>query len=141
MQEDDLKSVLEIENQIYSHPWSMNIFVDCLRGSYYCQLYEIEDEIFAYSIVSVVAGEAHLLNLSVHPLHQGKGLGREVLKQIIRFVRGHQASTLFLEVRVSNKVACNLYESEGFNEIGQRFDYYPAASGREDALVFALPLL
>ena len=141
IQESDLNTVLEIENQVYTHPWSLNIFLDCLRGSYHCQVYEYEQDILAYSIVSVVAGEAHLLNLSVHPQHQGKGLGREVLQQIIQFARERHADTLYLEVRVSNHAARNLYESEGFNEIGQRFNYYPTTSGREDALVFARPLL
>jgi len=47
---------------------------------------------------------------------------------------------VFLEVRPSNPAAIALYEAEGFNEIGRRPRYYPAASGREDAIVMALEL-
>ncbi|HID46022.1 MAG TPA: ribosomal-protein-alanine N-acetyltransferase [Chromatiaceae bacterium] len=140
MTDDDLESVLTIEEQVYTHPWSRTILRDCLRTGYECLVYEASREILAYSVVSVAAGEAHLLNLSVHPQHQGKGLGRLVLRRVIRHA-GEKADTLFLEVRVSNQVARQLYESEGFNEIGQRFNYYPAKKGREDALVFARPLL
>jgi ribosomal-protein-alanine N-acetyltransferase len=50
------------------------------------------------------------------------------------------AEVVFLEVRPSNRAACRLYESLGFNEIGRRKDYYPAANGHEDAKVLALQL-
>jgi ribosomal-protein-alanine N-acetyltransferase len=50
------------------------------------------------------------------------------------------AQTLFLEVRRTNTVARALYRSFGFEEIGIRRDYYPAARGREDARVLALDL-
>ncbi|MNI99499.1 ribosomal-protein-alanine N-acetyltransferase [compost metagenome] len=48
---------------------------------------------------------------------------------------------MFLEVRPSNTPALALYHSEGFNEIGRRPRYYPAAQGREDALVMAIELV
>ncbi len=140
MTEDDLVPVLGIEVQNYSHPWSKTIFSDCLHTGYDCRVYESAHEILAYSVMSAAAGEAHLLNLSVHPQQQGRGLGRFVLRQVIQQAQ-KRADTLFLEVRLSNHVARQLYESEGFNEIGQRFNYYPADHGREDALVFARPLL
>ena len=140
MSDADLPRVMAIEEKIYSHPWSRVIVNDCLRTGYECQVYETTQEILAYSVVSSAAGEAHLLNLGVHPLHQGKGFGRFVLQNVIQQARG-KADALFLEVRASNHIARRLYESEGFNEIGQRFEYYPAESGREDALVFARPLL
>jgi len=140
MTENDLTSVMLIEEQIYTHPWSRTIFSDCLQTGYECRVYEDASVILAYSVMSAAAGEAHLLNLGVHPQHQGKGLGRFVLRQVIEHA-GEKADTLFLEVRASNRVARRLYESEGFNEIGQRFNYYPADKGREDALVFARPLL
>jgi ribosomal-protein-alanine N-acetyltransferase len=47
---------------------------------------------------------------------------------------------VFLEVRVSNRLAYALYVSEGFCEIGNRRNYYPAREGREDAIVLARSL-
>ncbi|HEC07901.1 MAG TPA: ribosomal-protein-alanine N-acetyltransferase, partial [Thiolapillus brandeum] len=76
MTEDDLTSVMMIEEQIYTHPWSRTIFSDCLQTGYECRVYEDASDILAYSVMSAAAGEAHLLNLSVHPRHQGRGLGR-----------------------------------------------------------------
>ncbi|WP_456372426.1 ribosomal protein S18-alanine N-acetyltransferase [Thiolapillus sp.] len=142
MLEADLPTVMAIEEQAYPHPWSRGIFEDCLRvKAYECLVYEDGNDLCAYSVMSWGAGEAHLLNLCVRPERQGQGLGRAVLEQVIQLARDKAASNLFLEVRLSNRAARHLYESAGFNEIGRRFDYYPAHNGREDALVFALPLL
>jgi ribosomal-protein-alanine N-acetyltransferase len=55
--------------------------------------------------------------------------------------RWHRAERVFLEVRPSNPRAIALYHDLGFNEIGRRPGYYPAANGREDALVMAIELL
>jgi len=141
MSEHDLANVMSIEKRAYPWPWSTGIFRGCINFGYHCHVYETETSIWAYSIMSAAAGEAHLLNLCVDPERQHKGVGRWVLKNVIRNAREQNAETLFLEVRVSNQAARYLYESEGFNEIGRRHDYYPADSGREDALVFARALL
>ena len=137
MHECDLEEVLRIEVAAYPHPWSHGIFADCLEVGYQCRIYENDDGIIGYSIHSVAAGEAHLLNLCVAPEHQSRGHGRRMLRQVMEEVRKQGADTLFLEVRLSNRMAQALYESEGFNEVGRRFDYYPAEGGREDALVYA----
>ena len=44
-------------------------------------------------------------------------------------------------MRPSNGAALALYRKLGFNEIGVRPDYYPAADGREDALILAHSLV
>ena len=49
-------------------------------------------------------------------------------------------ATLWLEVRASNSPAIALYESLGFNEVTVRKNYYPAAQGKEDAVIMALYL-
>jgi ribosomal-protein-alanine N-acetyltransferase len=53
-----------------------------------------------------------------------------------------QAEVCFLEVRRSNEGAINLYRSMGFVQIGERKNYYPSKSDREDALIMSrdLPL-
>ena len=94
-----------------------------------------------HGVLSVAVGEAHILNVCVHPDWQGRGFGRRILERMLRLAREHEADTAFLEVRVSNTVAQRLYESAGFNEIGLRRGYYPSDNGREDAVVYAKALL
>ena len=141
MKEADLDRILQIENSAYPLPWSEGIFRDCLRAGYTCTLCELDGELVGYSILSVAADEGHLLNLCLYPDYQGKGLGRQMLRHTISLAEKKGAKTLFLEVRVSNSAANQLYLSEGFNEIAQRLNYYPASNGREDALVFAKSLM
>ncbi len=140
MEMADLDEVLAIEKSAYSFPWSRGIFEDCLRGRYHCRVYQERCEILGYSVHSVALDEAHLLNICVRPEYQSMGHGRKMLRNVMEEARAQGAKTLFLEVRLSNKVARALYHSEGFNEVGQRFNYYPAEEGREDALIFACSL-
>ncbi len=139
MQSADLKTVMEIESRAHSHPWKQASFEARLAADNLCWLVSIENELVAYAIVSCVAGDAELLNIAVDPGRQGLGIASCLLDfMVARIV--DRAENLFLEVRVSNRDAINLYEAKGFNEVGERRNYYPAAKGREDALIFALPL-
>ncbi|GIX36019.1 MAG: ribosomal-protein-alanine acetyltransferase [Lysobacteraceae bacterium] len=141
MQEADLDRVLAIEQSAYAFPWTAGIFRDCLRSGYGCWVLDRDGEIVGYGVVSVAAGEAHLLNLCIAPRAQGQGLGRHLLGRLIELARWQRAERIFLEVRPSNPRAIALYHAMGFNEIGRRPRYYPAAQGREDALVMARELL
>lgn len=137
MQEEDLQEVLEIERQSYPYPWTSTIFSDCLRAGYSCWVCGRNGVIEGYGVISVAAGESHLLNLCVRPDSQQQGIGRKMLRHLIAIARRHDAEVLFLEVRLSNQFARSLYQDEGFNELGTRRDYYPTAGGREDALILA----
>jgi len=136
----DLDRVMEIEPRAYEFPWSEGIFRDCLRVGYCCWCCEENDELLGYGVMSVAAGESHILNLTVPPEFQRQGIGCRLLKNFLQLARRHGADTLMLEVRPSNHKAISLYGKLGFNEIGVRRNYYPAKDGREDALLLALSL-
>jgi ribosomal-protein-alanine N-acetyltransferase len=137
MQATDLTEVIEIEQRSYPYPWTRLIFSDCLHAGYSCWVCERQGIIQGYGIISIAAGEAHLLNLCVRPESQRQGVGEKMLVQLVALARRHDAEIIFLEVRESNAAARRLYDKAGFNELGSRKDYYPAADGREDALILA----
>ena len=141
MCEADLAAVLTVEQAAYAFPWSREIFADCLKTHYQCWLGEIDATLVAHGVMSVAVGECQIFNLSVHPDWQGRGLGRQMLRHLLWLARKRNADMAFLEVRVSNTAALALYRAEGFCEISRRRNYYPAANGREDALVMARELL
>lgn len=141
MRQVDVDAVAEIEKRAYPFPWTPGIFRDCLRAGHHCWVLESGAALLGYGVLSAAAGEAHLLNLCIAPEHQGHGHGRRLLRRMIDLARWHHADQVFLEVRPSNPPAIALYRSEGFNEIGLRPNYYPAAKGREDAIVMAIALL
>ena len=138
MTEEDLLSVIEIEEASYPFPWTHGIFRDCLHIGYSCWVYEVDDVIQAYAVMSTGAGEAHILTLVVKDEYRGQGIGKMLMRFLIDLARQYHVETILLEVRPSNKIAVKLYEKLGFNELGLRPDYYPAENGREDALIMAL---
>ncbi|HIE88845.1 MAG: ribosomal protein S18-alanine N-acetyltransferase [bacterium] len=140
MQLTDLPDVLRNERRGYTHPWTEGIFRDCLRNGQECWLLMCSDQNVGHGILSVAAGESHLLNVCVHPDFQGHGFGRILVEHLLERARTREASTIFLEVRPSNVAACELYDKLGFNEVGIRENYYPSNVGREDALVLAKEL-
>ncbi|HEX7370767.1 MAG TPA: ribosomal protein S18-alanine N-acetyltransferase [Rhodanobacteraceae bacterium] len=140
MTRDDISTVANIEAAAYEFPWSRSIFKSCLDNHNDCWVLE-QGAILGYGILSVGAGEAHILNVCVAPLHQGHGHGAALLRRLLDLARWHHVERVFLEVRPSNGLAHAMYERAGFNEIGRRPGYYPARRGREDAIVMAMELL
>jgi ribosomal-protein-alanine N-acetyltransferase len=135
MQEADIVPVLRIERDSYAFPWTEGIFRDCLRVKYICRVAEIGELAVGYGILSVAAGEAHLLNLCVGERYRCRGIGRRLLAHLLRAAGDAGAREAFLEARPSNSSAIRLYQSLGFSQIGMRRGYYQAADGREDAIV------
>ncbi|HVH33254.1 MAG TPA: ribosomal protein S18-alanine N-acetyltransferase [Tahibacter sp.] len=138
---EEVVEVAAVEARAYEFPWSEGIFRDCLRAGYNCWVLVREQAIIGYGVLSVAAGEAHVLNVCVAPEVQGEGHGRRLMRRLMDLARWHGAERIFLEVRPSNPRAMQLYHTLGFNEIGRRPNYYPAKNGREDAIVMALELL
>lgn len=140
MTEADLETVLKIEYAAFSHPWTRGIFLDALKSYEVWLMFEGDQQV-GHGVINVIIDEAHLLNITVKPESQGRGLGLSLLDRLMKRAFELNARECFLELRVSNHTAYRLYERYGFNEIGRRRDYYPAPGGREDALVMACTLL
>jgi ribosomal-protein-alanine N-acetyltransferase len=140
MRAADLDRVMQIEPAIYSHPWTRGNFEDSIKAGYSCWVIDCGAEVAGYGVLMTGVREAHLLNLSVATEWQGRGLGRFLLEQFILVARDSDAVQMFLEVRPSNVAARHLYADTGFREITVRRGYYPAARGREDAILMGLVL-
>ena len=140
MRHADLAEVLEIENAIYSHPWTHGNFADSLRAGYQCCTWRLGTELIGYFVLLVAAGEGHLLNLSIAAARQRSGHGSALLTEALRMARSRGAQHAFLEVRPSNLGAKALYRRFGFKQVSVRPGYYPAHAGREDAQVLTLEL-
>jgi len=140
MVETDVLSVVAIERASYQFPWSEGIFRDCLRVGYVCRVACVGDEVVGYGVMSVGAGEAHILNLCVNGHFRCRGVGRRMLEYLVERARASGMGEAFLEVRPSNTAAIRLYQSMGFEQVGIRRGYYQAVGGREDASVLKLIL-
>jgi ribosomal-protein-alanine N-acetyltransferase len=140
MDDADIPEVVRIERASYAFPWTEGIFRDCLRVNYYCRVVEVAAVIAGHGVMSVGAGEAHLLNVCIEEAYRCRGIGGRLLKHLLRAAGTAGAAEAFLEARPSNLAAIRLYQSLGFRQIGVRRGYYQAIGGREDAIVLKRPI-
>lgn len=140
LSQTDLARALRIEQRAHAFPWSEQTLASNQGERYLNLQLTVDGEMAAFAITQIVLDEATLFNIAVDPAYQRRGLGRELLEQVIDEVEKRGVVTLWLEVRASNAPAIALYESLGFNEATIRRNYYPTADGREDALIMALPI-
>ena len=133
----DFDRLYEIEQQAHLVPWSFGTLKNN-QGDRYLNLKLIEnDQIIGFAICQIVLDEATLFNIAILPSHQGNGLVKLLLYELIAQLKEKAVQTLWLEVRESNP-ARFLYEKIGFNEVDIRKNYYPKPSGgRENAVVMA----
>ncbi|WP_153912825.1 ribosomal protein S18-alanine N-acetyltransferase [Shewanella sp. TC10] len=132
---ENVAEMSSVENQAHSHPMSLSNLEDCFGRLYRVfGAYEGE-QLIGFAIVQQIVDELTLLDICIKPQSQGKGLGLHLLNHIISDAKQHEAVIVMLEVRQSNKAAIGLYQKLGFVESGRRTGYYPAESGREDAIL------
>ncbi|QNP47567.1 ribosomal protein S18-alanine N-acetyltransferase [Diaphorobacter aerolatus] len=136
-----LEALLEVEESAYSHPWTRGNFIDAMASGYQMQLLLNDEALLGYFVAMQGVDEVHLLNITVAPDHQRKGFAHLLLQALVLWARSQNAQWLWLEVRVSNTRAREIYEKFGFRRVGERKRYYPADMGeREDAVVMSIPL-
>lgn len=142
MQVDDLNQIMAIEKIAYPFPWTRGNFLDSIYSGYETAvLRDQSQDIAGYFLVMLAVDEAHLLNITVRPDLQGKGLGRYLLDKVVELARRKSMASILLEVRPSNERALDVYRRYGFQSIGRRKGYYPAANDtREDAIVMRFAL-
>lgn len=139
----DLPSVMEIENQAFSNPWSVDMVKKELTQDWSTVLL-VEASTAAgwtvrgFAIFWLVHDEIHVLNVATHREHRRLGLGRLVMDAVIAFGRDHKCRIATLEVRRGNAAALGLYQSLGFRTVALRPNYYQ--DDHEDAVVMIMDL-
>lgn len=140
MTAEDLDEVVRVDQSAFTHPWSRQLYEEALASNH-CWVVHNEQKVhIGQGVLKVAADEAELLTIAIDPSWQGRGAGFALLDHLMRQALELNVVECFLEVRESNHKAYELYERYGFNEAGRRRGYYPAASGREDALVMVCSL-
>ncbi|HBP37931.1 MAG TPA: ribosomal-protein-alanine N-acetyltransferase [Clostridiales bacterium] len=132
----DLAGLVLLEQTCFAMPWSEQSLRQELADNpaARCLVAEAPDGFLAgYVAYWSVLDEGQVTNLAVHPAWRRRGIGRRLLLAMISLAAAEHLSGLVLEVRAGNQAARGLYESVGFQPIGQRKEYY--ANNREDAII------
>ena len=131
---DDISSIVSIEQEAFTTPWTFDAFVNELTNNMFAK-YMVQEycgDIIGYGGMWVIMNEAHVTNIAIRADYRGKGLGNALLAELQRTAVFFGADKMTLEVRVSNELAQNLYRKHGFVPSGIRPGYY---SDHEDALI------
>lgn len=128
----DISEVYQIERMLFQEPWSETSFIENVGKNELSYSFVIEksNSVIGYSVCWYYLNELHIGNLAIHPDFQGKGYGKYLLSNIFQSFKNYKIA--YLEVRVSNLIAINLYEKFGFRKLYNRNKYY---SNSDDAIV------
>lgn len=126
MAEEDVDSVVQIEQQLFSKPWTKQDFINSMsdRHNIYVVAEDEKQEIIGYCGIWGVLDEGQITNVAVRPDTQGQGIGYDMLSELLRIGRNEGLQQYTLEVRVSNSRAISLYKRLGFEEEGIRKNFY-----------------
>jgi ribosomal-protein-alanine N-acetyltransferase len=144
MKAEDLAAVLAIERASFPNPWPASTFLGEVQNSPVSHPYVAvtgsgdREVLIGYVIFWLIADEAQINNIAVHPEFRKQGIGESLLRRALDLIRGLGGSFVILEVRLSNQTARNLYLKLGFSELDRRQGYY--LNPEEDALVMGLSL-
>jgi ribosomal-protein-alanine N-acetyltransferase len=158
MTPDDIAQVIEIEQMVFPAPWSARAYHYELTANEFSTMLVLRPTfrrapqrllhrlgllepppLLGYAGFWLLADEAHICTIAVHPQWQGQGLGELLLLHLLDWGRDSGAVRATLEVRVSNQVAQALYRKYDFGTVGRRKGYY--INNNEDALIMTTPPL
>lgn len=124
--ENDIDSILVVENISFSIPWSREAFIKEISTNSlaYYSVVELDKKIVGYAGMWIILDEVHLTNIAIIPEVRGLKLGELLMRYIMGIAKMHKAERMTLEVRQSNRVAINLYNKLNFEKQGIRRDYY-----------------
>ncbi len=137
---NDLEQTARLEQECFSEPWSYSLLASGIHSRYdVYYVFEQEERILGYANLRILAGEAEIQRIAVHPDYRGLGIGRKLMDTMVTYATESRAGVIRLEVRESNTAARSLYESYGFVTEAVRKAYYHNPA--EDALMMIRALL
>lgn len=130
---EDLESVCTIENEAFSHPWTIDDFLSELNSNPYANYFimEEDEQIIAYVGLWIIFEKAQITTIAVKSNYRGLKYSKVLMIFVDNLCIKNNVDQISLEVRVSNIKAINLYEGFGFKKSGIRKDYYQ--DNHEDA--------
>ena len=121
----------------FNHPGAGKVFLnDIIRSDAITTVAVIQDHVTAYLVAWRVEDEVHIGNLAVHPDFRKQGLATGLFEKML--LQKPEFKVVWLEVRVSNREAQNLYQKLGFKQISIRKNYYQIE--KEDAVIMVKDL-
>lgn len=132
---DDILRLMEVELEGFVTPWSFEALQEEVRNhdrAHYL-VAEFDEQVVGYAGLWIIFDEGHITRIVVDPKFRRKGIGKSLVKALMKTGTEKGCDSFTLEVSVSNIEARNLYGDLGFEEVGLRKGYYE--SEEEDAVI------
>ncbi len=130
----DLERVMEIEEESFPLPWSMESYLGELKNNFATYLVcDCAAKIAGFGGIWVVFEEAHITNVAIASDFRRQGLGKMLMSRLEDIAKEKGAARILLEVRPSNEGARLMYSRLGFLPTGMRKEYY--SDNKEDAII------
>jgi ribosomal-protein-alanine N-acetyltransferase len=137
---DDLPALLTIEREAASAAhWSREQYEHLVESGIVLVAQEEETRtISGFASAKKLADIWEVENIVVAKHSRRRGIGGDLLEELLRHARHEGCAAVWLEVRESNLPAFGLYRKHGFSETGRRRAYYTEPV--EDAVLYELRL-
>lgn len=131
--EEHILNVCELEKECFDKPWSYNSVHESVKSGFCDFFVALEDsKVIGYCGMYI---NGDITNIAVAKNFRRKGVASSLLKTLLYNAKDKGVLTIYLEVRVNNLNAINLYEKHNFKRVGLRKKYYDDG---EDALIYTL---
>lgn len=127
----------EIEQLCFHGSWTREMLLEEINNplSVFAKS-ERGGRITGFVLGKLVADEAELYQIGVHPDFRRSGVASYLLEYFHVVLKDKGAACCFLEVRSRNEAAIALYERFGYERISTRKGYY----GDDDAAIYKIEL-
>ena len=148
--EDDLDQVISINRECLPENYDRMFFIELYKR--FPQLFlvaEVNGRVAGYALCRMELGfpdlgslgfltkKGHIVSIAVLDEHRREGIGTRLMKQVINIMVENGAGECYLEVRVTNRGAIQMYEKLGFITNKRAPGYYRDG---EDAFVMSSKL-
>ena len=143
----DLKEVMAIEKASFRSPWPQSYFVQEIESNPISIATVLRfqqtgnaraGQVIGFCVAWVIDRLFHINNLAVDPAFRQRGYGKILMESMMELAKQNRCDRVYLEVRVSNEPAIQLYRSLGFRPMERLARYYDDTL--EDAFVYGRQL-
>lgn len=134
MTKEDVYGIEEIEKECFSVPWTRDgIESELSNENARFFVAEYMGETAGYLGMHIVLDECYIANIAVREKFRRRGIANGLLQAGEDKAKEENCVFISLEVRVSNEKAVALYKKRGYNEVGERKNFYSEPT--ENALI------
>ena len=136
MTNEDIGWVRKVDEVSFADQWSVESWQDEIKHPFGVYLVmELDGKPCGYAGMWFIAREGQVTRVALAQEERGKGLGNLLIKALVITAMNMGATTMNLEVRISNLPAQKAYLAAGFKPVGARPRYYQ--DNHEDAIIMA----